>query len=197
VNLLVWRVTVRLSRSLTAVLLTWLVVGSGLAAQETKVNRDAKVLADFKDRVDKYMELHNRLEKDAPRLKETKDAAQIKASQDVLATKIRAARATARQGDIFTPEIAQVFRRLMYPEVKGPEGSETKKAIKEDEPATIRLKVNAKYPEDQPLPTVPANLLTNLPKLPEDLEYRVVRNALILRDIHANLIVDFIPKAIR
>jgi hypothetical protein len=197
VNLLLWRVTVRLSRSLTAVLLTWLVAGSGLAAQETKVNRDAKVLADFKDRVDKYMEQHNRLEKDAPRLKETKDAAQIKASQDVLATKIRAARATARQGDIFTPEIAQVFRRLMYPEVKGPEGSETKKAIKEDEPATIRLKVNAKYPEDQPLPTVPANLLTNLPKLPEDLEYRVVRNALILRDIHANLIVDFIPKAIR
>ena len=45
---------------------------------------DAQLLADFKSRIDKYMALHNRLEKQAPPLKETKDPAQIKASQDVL-----------------------------------------------------------------------------------------------------------------
>ena len=59
---------------------------------------DAQLLADFKSRIDKYMELHNRLEKQAPPLKETKDPAQIKASQDVLAQKIREARKDAQAG---------------------------------------------------------------------------------------------------
>jgi hypothetical protein len=187
-----------LSRYVVALALTSAAV-VGLGANQPPTNPDAKLLQDFKARVDKYMELHNRLEKESPPLKETKDAAKIKASQDVLAAKIRAARADARQGEIFTPEIAALFRRLVYPEMKGPDAPETKKAMKDDAPApgTVALKVNAKYPESQPLPTVPANLLAQLPKLPEDLEYRVVRNALILRDVHANLIVDVIPKAIR
>jgi hypothetical protein len=172
-------------------------VGLSVSARQQKVNPDAQLLQDFKQRVDKYMELHNRAEKKGPALKETDDPAKIKASQEALATSIRAARANARQGEIFTPEVAQLFRRLMYPEIKGPDGAETKKVIKEDAPAAITLKVNAKYPENAPLPTVPPNLLANLPQLPKDLEYRIVHRDLILRDVHANLIVDFIPKAIR
>ncbi len=59
------------------------------------------------------------------------------------------------------------------------------------------MKVNARYPEDAPLPTVPPNLLASLPQLPEDLEYRILGRNLILRDVHANVIVDFLPKAIQ
>jgi hypothetical protein len=59
------------------------------------------------------------------------------------------------------------------------------------------LKVNAVYPENAPLPTIPPNLLANLAQLPKDLEYRIVGRALILRDVHANLIVDYIPNAVR
>jgi hypothetical protein len=44
---------------------------------------------------------------------------------------------------------------------------------------------------------VPPNLLADLPKLPEDLEYRVIDRHLILRDVHANVIVDYVPNAIR
>jgi hypothetical protein len=44
---------------------------------------------------------------------------------------------------------------------------------------------------------VPANLLANLPQLPEDVEYRIVDKHLILRDVDANIIVDYIPDAIR
>ena len=101
-------------------------------ASPQQVNADAKLLADFKSRIDNYMELHNRLEKQAPPLKETKDPAQIKASQDGLAQKIREARKDAKPGDIFTPEIRQLFRRLMYPETKGTDGAETKAAIAEE-----------------------------------------------------------------
>lgn len=188
----------KLGRTLAVLLLGLSAAGDRIVAtQEKRVNPQAEILQDFQDRVKKYMEVHKKAAQDSPKMKETKDPAEIKAAQDALATNIRAARANAKQGEIFTPEIAGHLRRLMYPEVKGPEGAETKKAIKEDEPGPIRLKVNARYPDDEPLPTVPPNLLANLPKLPEELEYRVVRNHLILRDVRANLIVDFIPGAIR
>ena len=59
------------------------------------------------------------------------------------------------------------------------------------------LKVNTKYPEKATLPTVPSNLLLNLPHLPEELEYRIIGKHLILRDTGADLIVDFIPNVIK
>ena len=165
---------------------------------QARVNVDAQILADFKNRIDKYMELHNRLAKESPPLKETKDAARIKASQDTLAEKSRVARAEARQGDIFTPETRQLLRRLMSPETKGTAGKENKAAMKEEqgELKGVVLKVNARYPDDAPLMTVAPDILAALPKLPEDLEYRFVLKNMILLDTHANVIVDFIPNAI-
>ena len=189
--------TLKLSRTALLSICAWLFVMTTATAQQP-VNADARVQADFKDRVDKYMELHNRLEKESPPLKETKNPAEIKLSEDVLAKKIRDARKAAPQGEIFTPEVQQLFRRLMYPETVGTAGREAKEAIKEDAPkGGISFKVNAAYPEGAPLPTVPPNFLAALPKLPEDLEYRIVDKHLILRDVHANIIVDFIPHAIR
>ena len=174
-------------------------IAATVGGQAQKVNADAQVLQEFTKRIESYMDLHNRLEKKAPPLKTTDEPAKIKASQDGLAAAIRADRKGAKQGEIFTPEIAALVRRLMYPEVKGPDGAETKRAIKEDapKPGTVAVKVNASYPEGAPLPSVPPNLLANLPKLPEDLEYRVIGDNLILRDVHANLIVDYLPTAIR
>jgi hypothetical protein len=161
------------------------------------VNPDAQVQQDFKKRVDAYIALRNKLKKQAPPLKETKNPAEIQVAQEALAAKIREARKAAKPGEIFTPEVRTLFRRLMYPEVKGKEGAETKQAIREDAPKGVPLKVNGKYPEGAPLPTVPPNLLAALPKLPEDLEYRIINRDLILLDVHTNLIVDYIPKAIQ
>ena len=168
-------------------------------AAQPRTNPDAQVLQDFQRRIDGYMDLQKRLKKDAPPLKETKDPAKIKASQMVLAKKIQEARAGAKQGDIFTPEIRQMFRRLMYPETTGPQGAETKAVIAEEknELKGVSLKVNADYPDSAPLPTVPPNLLAALPKLPEDLEYRFIDKHMILLDVHANLIIDYIVNAIR
>lgn len=161
-----------------------------------KVNAEALVLQDFKQRIDKYMELHKNLEKRTPPLKRVDEPEKIQASQEALAAAIRSERAAAKQGDIFTPEIAERLRQLIYPEVTGAKGVRTKEAINEDAPPAVVLKVNALYTADA-LPTVPANVLANLPRLPEDLEYRIIGNDLILRDVHANLIVDFIRRVIR
>ena len=179
----------------TLVLVLLSLVPAGGRAQEN-VNPRAAVLQEFKQRVDQYMKLHNDLEKESPPLKKTDDPAKIKASQDALAAKLRSARAASKPGEIFTPAVQTEFRKLLRPEVTGPEAADTKKAIKDDQPAKIALKVNAAYPADQPLPTVPPNILLSLPKLPEDLEYRIIGNHLILRDVHANIIVDFMPRVI-
>ena len=48
----------------------------------------------------------------------------------------------------------------------------------------------------EPLATTPANLLANLPQLPMDVEYRIVGRHLLLRDVDANIIVDFIYNAL-
>jgi hypothetical protein len=181
---------------LYAVLLSCFALAWPAAAQQ-KVNADAKVLADFQSRIAKYMELHKQLERESPRLEQTKDPAAIQRSQAAMAAKLQAARKGARQGEIFTPEVQAVIRRLLNPELKGPDAADTKKAVEEDAPKGVPLKVNAKYPENAPLPTVPPNLLAALPRLPEDLEYRFVHRHLILRDVHADVIVDYIPNALK
>src|SRR5262245_54181078 len=125
--------TLKLSRRLPW-LVTAIVVScaNGPGYAQTRTNPDAALLADFQKRIAQYMDLHKRIQKEAPPLKETKDPAQIQASQEVMAKKLREARQSAKQGEIFTPEIRQLFRRLMYPETKGQDGVETKQAIKDD-----------------------------------------------------------------
>jgi len=46
-----------------------------------------------------------------------------------------------------------------------------------------------------PLSTVPPQVLSSLPKLPEDLEYRFIGERLILLDVHAHIIADFMENA--
>jgi len=157
------------------------------------------VIQDFKQRLDHYVMLQRKVAKDSLPLQDTKDPAKISAAQDVLAEKIRAIRKNAMPGDIFTPQVRAKFRQLMYPEVTGTTGTKTKEVIggdEADEVPNVAMKVNAKYGA-QPLPTVPPNILANLPRLPEDVEYRIIGKDLILRDVDANIIVDFIPNAIR
>jgi hypothetical protein len=157
------------------------------------VNPNAAVMADFKARVEKYAELHDDLARGSAKQKDDTSAERLNAQKDSLASKIQVARAGARQGEIFTPEIRRVFRRLLAPELKGEEGRDTKAVLKDETPApgTVPFEVNARYPEGQPKPTMPADLLLNLPTLPEPLEYRFVGRHLLLIDTAAGLIVDY------
>ena len=125
------------------------------------------------------------------------DPAKIKAAQDALSMRIRAARVNAKHGDVFTSEITAVFRRLLYPELRGDDGRDAKAIIKDDAPTNIPFKVNAKYPEGASVPTVPANLLINLPTLPEPLQFRIIDKHLILLDEDADVIVDYALNVIR
>jgi hypothetical protein len=203
------------SRFIGVVVLTFAVPLGGLAhAQSAKpkapadppVAVDPMVLKDFQQRLEHYIKFQRGIEKDiGAKQKPVDDPQVINRKQETLAGTIRANRRNAKQGDIFTPQIANEFRRLLNPEVKGRRGAEIKEELSEDfgeeadegKPKPVPMKVNAKYPEGNPLPTVPANLLAALPTLPPDVEYRIIGRNLILRDVDANIIVDFIPRAIR
>jgi hypothetical protein len=172
--------------------------GAVKTSTDPAVNPNAAVMADFMTRVEKYAELHKDLAKGSAKQKEDTNPDQINAQKKALAAKIQAARADSKQGEIFTPEIRQAFRRLLAPEVKGEDGRDAKAILKDDAPApgTVPFKVNATYPENQPKPTMPANLLMNLPTLPEPLEYRVVGQHLLLIDTAADVIVDYMLNVI-
>jgi hypothetical protein len=167
--------------------------------QGSHVNPDAGLLAEFNKKVEAYNKLRADLAKDSPPLKETNDPAQIGAAEKALAAKIRAARAGAKRGDIFTPATQAMFRRLIRPPLTtGADAAENKHIIKEDAPKAgeIPFKVNGEYPKEAPLSTVPPDVLKALPPLPENLQYRVAGKHLILLCVQGNLIVDYMLNAI-
>jgi len=155
--------------------------------------QEVQLIGDFKVRVEKYVELRKKADDSAPPLKETKDSAKIKAAQEALVERIGIARSGAKPGDIFTPEIATYFRRLLRPESKEPG---TKSMMKEDKLGTVPFKINGPYPDTKPLATSPPNVLEALPQLPRDIDYRFVGKHLILRDSRANTIIDYMLNAI-
>ena len=159
------------------------------------VNREALILKAFTDRVQAYAHLHKKLEGTLPPLKDASSPEQIKAHQEALAKLIRAARTRAAEGDLLTADARRLLRRRIAGALQRPGGSASLEDLSEATPIRLDLKVNASYPADVPLASFPPNLLRALPPLPEELEYRFVQRDLILRDIHANLIVDFMVKA--
>ena len=172
--------------------------GAIRTSTDPAVNPDAAAMADFKIRVDKYAALHKGLATGAATQKENTTAVQLDAQKTAITAKIQAARANAQHGDIFGPDIRQAFRRLLAPKLAGADGRDAKAVLQDEAPApgTVQFKVNARYPEDQPKASMPANLLLNLPPLPEPLEYRVVGQHLLLLDTSTDLIVDYILNAI-
>jgi hypothetical protein len=123
-------------------------------------------------------------------LKRTDDPAEISTREIALGQAIKALRVSARPGDIMTPEIAKEFRRLIKADYRG--RSREDRRIFLDEVPHFRPKVNQTYPATWPLATFPATLLEVLPKLPDILEYRLLSEALILRDVKGNVVADFI-----
>jgi hypothetical protein len=189
-----------------AIIAVWLAIACSASAEHpaqqmpkgTNVNPDAGVLAEFKKKVDAYNDMRKDLEKNAPPLKKTNDPAEIALAEKALGQQIRAARANAKPGDMFTPATRAMFRRLLHPTIKGEDGAENKSAIRDDspEPKDIPFKINGEYPKDEALSTVPPDVLTTLPPLPENLQYRFVGKHMLLYCSRGNLIIDYMLNAI-
>jgi hypothetical protein len=158
---------------------------------------------DFAKRVAEYTEMHKRVAAKLPELPEKASPQQIRAHEDALAAALIAARPNAKQGDFFTPSVRTAVLDVVRREFEGPAGKNNKKVIADDNattksetPIDIKLAVNKRYPDGASLSTVPPSMLKNLPRLPEELEYRFAGRHLILYSTTANMILDFVPNAL-
>ncbi|MEN3339435.1 MAG: hypothetical protein V7647_3111 [Acidobacteriota bacterium] len=164
------------------------------AAQPNSAN--VPVLAEFEARVKEYVALHQKLEATLPKLPKDATPQQIDSHQRALGRLVQQARAGAKPGSIFTPDVRAVVQKLMAQVFGGPDGAALKASIMDENPVGITLTVNGRYPDTVPLSTVPPQVLQGLPRLPEELEFRFIGRHLILMDEHAHLIVDLIENVL-
>lgn len=176
------------------------------------VDMDAEALGKFQHEIVEYVDLHRELLERIPRVTEKSTPEEIAAHRKKMTDGIRAERQHAKQGEIFKPKVATAFRGLLHRQLTGPGGADMLKEIRAGNPRVegtprpqdptrettrpITVAVNAVYPEDAPLSSVPSSLLLHMPVLPEQVKYGFVGRELILRDTEANVILDFIPDAV-
>jgi hypothetical protein len=178
-------------------ILAFAVSGFAVRAAAEQNEMSAPSAKAFADSVTKYVKMLGDLQSSVPSQKTTKEPEQIADRQKQLAGVIANARRDAHQGDIFTPPVASEFGAIIRKAFQGTGGRAMRKTIEERDPVKpIVIKVNDVYPDSQPHTTMPPTLLTRLPVLPKDLEYRIIGHTFALQDTKTNLIVDFIPNAI-
>jgi len=111
---------------------------------------------------------------------------------EAIQTKIRVA---AQQGDVLSPAVADVIRRRMTTAFAGHKGHSIREGLEDQneglkgEPFTIAINQSVGAPR------VPPVLMEILPQLPQQVEFAFSDRTLILRDVDADVVVDFIPLA--
>jgi hypothetical protein len=164
----------------------------------SRVNPNAATMKEFLRRVDEYVAVHKKAESTLPDLPKQTTPQQIDKHQRALALLMQEARKNAKQGDIFTLAMQRLVRNLLRPIFAGKDGAQIKAEILDNEyKGNVKLAVNGRYPDEIPISTVPPQVLAQLPKLPEELEYRFIQNNLILFDPHAHTIADYITDAFK
>src|SRR5687768_14654300 len=103
-----------------------------------KVQIWGEVSADFGLRIRSYADLRRELERDLPPRRGTDDAAAIIRRERELARRMRAARAQAREGDIFTPTVSTQFRKALQTQTN----TVTCRALFDDNPGSLAMRIN-------------------------------------------------------
>jgi hypothetical protein len=169
-------------------------------AQGAKVALSAaeqQMVSAFEKRVKEYVSMREGLEGKLPKLSKDAKPEEIEAHKAALQKRVQAARAGAKQGDVFTPAAAQLIRATIKDEFKGKERQELRKEVLvEAENKTVAVRVNYPYPETQELLEMPPTLLLRLPQLPKQVRYRFVRGNLLLVDRENGLIIDYMTDAL-
>jgi hypothetical protein len=183
----------------------WLVVAmmiSGVNAAQADVQKDgaaavdATALAQFDTAIKDYMALRQRLRNEISGPVADSTATQLNQASDRLAAGIQRARAGAKPGNIFRVPITVLVKRRVV-EVIQRDNLGPVLANIDDEEVTVKTpSVHLRFPAASQMATMPPSLLAALPQLPKELEYRIVGNYLVLRDVDAALILDYIPAAV-
>jgi hypothetical protein len=166
--------------------------------RDTQTAVDARALQSFNDRVQAYITVHRQAEGKFKliHIKATQSGSEIVRRQRAMAEHVGVLRKKAKEGDLFTPEISAYFERsLSSANQSNAEGISASLACV----STLveqKMQPNESYPEAWDYNMMPPTILLHIPRLPPELEYRIVNKDLIIRDVEANLVVDVMRNAI-
>jgi hypothetical protein len=156
-------------------------------------------LAQFNVAIHHYVQLHRQIELQLPPFRAHSEAQDIFEASNAMASALQTARATAREGDIFTHEMAALLK-VRVAEVLTARGflpEEMVAASVEEADGDAPLPVvNGRFPWRRAAAMWPC-VLDALPQLPQELQYRLVGRDLVLVDTHADLIVDILRNVVR
>ena len=148
--------------------------GAGATAQQEIVDgdRDQAALARFHDGVTEYLGRH--------RIADSDDLETLCLPDNVVVSAPRLdVPGAPREGEIFVPEVASLFRRRLAAVTLGSRDATPQLAVM----VGVRLGVGRGARLPKPMAAV-------LPALPDELEYRIVGRDLVLVDVRAHLVVD-------
>jgi hypothetical protein len=167
---------------------------AGARAQSAVLDPDA-ALSVFHERVDSYVALHRRLAPPPAAAGSTDSLSRLLTSR-YLASAIRSSRRTAQQGDIFTPDVATVFRQLLANSIGERDGEAFLAELGNGAivPRGMHPTVNEPYAMTTVF-RVPPDVRLGLPSLPAEVDYRIAAHDLLLWDLYAGIVVDFVPNA--
>ena len=150
----------------------------------------------FQERVESYAALHRRLAPPPGAMASTDPISKL-LTRNYMAAAIRGARRYAQQGEIFTPEVATLFRWMLADSIGERDGDTFLAELNAGEPVPrgMHPMVNEPYTMT-PLYRVPADVKLGLPSIPAELDYRIAAHDLVLWDIYAGVVVDFVPDAL-
>jgi hypothetical protein len=166
-------------------------INDGQSASERLVLRD-----EFARRVDAYVALHRQLEQLLPPEIVTPELDALFAPRRAMNWEMRMARRNARQGDIFTPALEAYFRTAIAETLQRERIVDLLAIIEDENTVRTPARVNGDYPAGRSVPAMPPCLLEALPTLPREVRYSFVGQDLILWDLHAGLIVDYVRQAV-
>jgi hypothetical protein len=155
--------------------------------------------AHFQSAVAGYMTLREAVERTLPPQEVSPDPDEIFLAVDALAAAIRAARPSAKEGDIFDAEAAPLLRRQIRKTLREPDcqAADVQAAKGDDDE---RLALSRPLVHDQfdwgAGSFMAGCILGALPELPEGLQFRFVERDLVLVDIDADLVIDVLPDAL-
>ncbi len=183
------------ARAAACVLLPAVLAGSPLShASGREPQRPvypSQARAEFDQRVNEYAALHKKLDATLPEVPNQPSPKQVFDHQHALARLLQKARGEAKRGDICTKAVRALIRRDLAVVFNAPGGRELRQSLLDEFTAGVRLEINAPYPESTPLSSMPAQVLSALPKLPDVLEWRFVGVRLVLLDSQGHIIVDW------
>ena len=150
----------------------------------------------FQEKVKAYVALQQETAKKLPKASSKSPPDKIEVYQEGLAELMRNARPNAKQGDIFSTDVAVYIRGLIKDEFRGQRLKELRAGVVTADTKGIPLRINGPYPDAKEMIEMPPALLLKLPELPAQLRYHFVGSNLVLMDREARIIVDYLPRAL-